>query len=79
MRNLESEAFALLALRRTLLQLAVLGVAAAIALRWIAPESGTLALWCALAPLSAVAVHCRTLLASLLPAWMRHLGMLGRC
>jgi hypothetical protein len=71
MRHLESENFALLALRRTLLQLAVVGVAAAIALRWIAPDSGTLALWCAMAPLSACAVNGRSLFAALLPTRFR--------
>ncbi len=79
MRHLESETFALLALRRTLLQLAVVGVVAAMALRWTAPDSGTLALWCALAPLSAFAVHCRSLLVSLLPARVRRAGTLRRC
>jgi hypothetical protein len=73
MQTHESETFALLALRRTLLQLAVLGVAAAVALPWIAPGSDTVAFWCALAPLSACTVHSRSLLASLLP--MRRVRM----
>ena len=76
MRILESETSALLALRRTLLQLSVLGVTVAICLRWIAPDAGTLALWCALVPLSACAVHCRSLFASLLPLRTRRARVL---
>ncbi|HEY2345349.1 MAG TPA: hypothetical protein VGH80_05620 [Xanthomonadaceae bacterium] len=55
---LEDEA--LLALRRTLWQLAVVGVAAAIAIERLAPDAGLVALWCVLVPLSALAVHFRS-------------------
>ncbi|HTA65943.1 MAG TPA: hypothetical protein VK753_10605 [Xanthomonadaceae bacterium] len=49
----------LLALRRTLWQLAVVGVAAAVAIDRIAPDARALAIWCALVPFSALAVHLR--------------------
>jgi hypothetical protein len=54
-----SETPALLALRRTLWQLAILGIAIAATLTRIAPQSDALALWCALIPLSALAMHFR--------------------
>jgi short subunit dehydrogenase-like uncharacterized protein len=57
---------ALLALRRTLWQLAFVGFLAAAILVRIAPESGALALWCVLLPLSALAVHFRQVLLNLL-------------
>lgn len=66
MRPIPSETRALLALRRSVLQLAVLGTAIALVLPWIAPGLGTLALWFALAPLSACAANCRTLPAAIL-------------
>lgn len=50
---------ALLALRRTLWQLAVVGSMAAIAIAWLAPAAHAAALWCVLAPLSALTVHYR--------------------
>jgi hypothetical protein len=50
---------ALLALGRSLWQLAIVGVWVAIALvRWW-PDASALALWCVLAPLSALATHYR--------------------
>jgi hypothetical protein len=49
----------LLALRRTLWQLAVVGVAAAVAMDRIAPDARAAAIWCALVPLSALAAHFR--------------------
>ncbi|MBS0214005.1 MAG: hypothetical protein JSR26_12660 [Proteobacteria bacterium] len=50
---------ALLALRRSLWQLAMLGVVMAILLPLALPGTGTIALWCALAPLAALATHYR--------------------
>ena len=61
-----TESPALLALRRTLWQLAILGIATATTLARIAPDSGSLALWCVLIPLSALAVHFRQTLLNLL-------------
>ena len=49
----------LLALRRTLWQLAVVGVVAAIATQRVAPDTHAVALWCVLVPLSALAAHFR--------------------
>jgi hypothetical protein len=57
---------ALLALRRTLWQLAFVGIAIAVAIARIAPESGTIALWCVLIPLSALAAHYRYTLLDML-------------
>lgn len=57
---------ALLALRRTLWQLAIIGIATAATLARIAPDSDSLALWCVLIPLSALAVHFRQPLLNLL-------------
>ena len=57
---------ALLALRRTLWQLAFVGIVAAAILVRIAPGSGALASWCVLVPLSALAVHFRLVLRNLL-------------
>ncbi|HEV2607863.1 MAG TPA: hypothetical protein VGT79_07765 [Xanthomonadaceae bacterium] len=57
---------ALLALRRTLWQLAFVGIVAAAVLARIAPDSGALASWCVLVPLSALAVHFRQALLNLL-------------
>ncbi len=54
-----SESPRLLALRRTLWQLSVLGIGAAATLAQRAPQFGTFALWCALIPLSALATHYR--------------------
>jgi hypothetical protein len=63
----DSETPALLALRRTLWQLAVVGIAVAVAIVRIAPELGTIAFWSVLIPLSAlVAYYRRTLLNMLL-------------
>ena len=62
----DADAPALLALRRTLWQFAILGIAAAATLARIAPQSGTLALWCVLVPLSALAAHFRHALLNLL-------------
>jgi short subunit dehydrogenase-like uncharacterized protein len=60
---------ALLALRRTLWQLAFVGiVAAAISIR-VAPDSGALAWWCVLVPLNALAVHFRHVLLNLLQSY----------
>lgn len=50
---------ALLALRRTLWQLAVVGVVSASVIAAIAPEAQAIALWCVLAPLAALATHFR--------------------
>ncbi|MDP4157947.1 MAG: hypothetical protein Q8929_20160, partial [Bacillota bacterium] len=63
----DSETPALLALRRTLWQLAFLGILAAAAVARIAPQSGVIALWCALVPLSALAAHFRSTLLDMLP------------
>ena len=57
---------AVLALRRTLWQLAFVGIAAAAILARIAPDSSALASWCALLPLSALALHYRRALLGLL-------------
>jgi hypothetical protein len=57
---------ALLALRRTLWQLAFVGIMAAAILVRVAPDSGALASWCVLVPLTALAVHFRAALFSLL-------------
>jgi len=56
---------ALVALRRTLWQLAAVGIVAALAIEWLATDAGALALWCALVPLCALAAHFRQELASL--------------
>ena len=61
-----SETPALLALRRTLWQLAILGLAAAVTITRIAPHSGLLAAWCALIPLTALMTHYRHTFAALL-------------
>ena len=68
MNILQPASEALLALRRTLFQLAALGLIVALGLWKFAPGSGAAALWCALVPLSACAAHCRSLPAALLPA-----------
>lgn len=60
------ETSALLALRRTLWQLALVGIVAAAILARIAPDSGALASWCVLLPLSALTVHFREALLNLL-------------
>jgi len=57
---------ALLALRRTLWQLAFVGIVAAAILVRVAPNSGALASWCVLGPLSALAVHFRHTLLNLM-------------
>jgi len=57
---------ALLALRRTLWQLAFVGIVAAAILTRIAPDAHALAAWCVLVPLSALAVHFRHPLLDLL-------------
>ncbi len=60
----------LLALQRTLWQLAVLGIGAAATLTQRAPQFGAIALWCALIPLSALATHYRrTLLHAVSTRW----------
>ena len=64
--NPEDEA--LLALRRTLWQLAFVGIVAAAILVRVASDSGALASWCVLVPLSALAVHFRQSLLNLLQA-----------
>jgi len=61
-----TETPAVLALRRTLWQLAFVGVVAGSVIARIAPDSGALAAWCALVPLSALAVHYRQALLCLL-------------
>jgi len=61
-----SETRALLVLRRTLLQLAFVGGATAGALARLAPQFDLLAIWCVLVPLSALTVHFRQVLLSLL-------------
>lgn len=66
-----SEDEALLALRRTLWQLGVMGLAAAVAVEGMVPDAGAVALWCVLAPLSALAVHFRHELRALWPARRR--------
>jgi len=62
----DPEAPALLALRRTLWQLAFVGIVAAVVLVRVAPGSGALASWCVLVPLTALAVHFRQVLFNLL-------------
>jgi hypothetical protein len=57
---------ALLALRRTLWQLAFVGIATAVAVARIAPQFDLFALWCVLVPLSALTVHFRQALLNLL-------------
>jgi hypothetical protein len=57
---------AVLALRRTLWQLAFVGIVTAALLARIAPGSGALASWFLLLPLSALAVHYRQALLDLL-------------
>lgn len=52
-------AFALLALRRTLWQLAILGAASAIAIGALADAPGVLPAWLILLPISALLVHHR--------------------
>lgn len=61
-----TETSALLALRRSLWQLAILGIATAATLVRIAPGFDAFALWCVLVPLSALAVHFRHRLSSLM-------------
>jgi hypothetical protein len=62
----DSETPALLALRRTLWQLAFVGFAVAVAIARIAPGLGTIALWCVLIPLSALMAHYRYALLDML-------------
>ena len=50
---------ALLALRRTLWQLAVVGLATGIATTRLAPDAAAVAAWCVLVPLCALLVHFR--------------------
>lgn len=57
---------ALLALRRTLWQLAFVGIAIAVTLARTAPQFDLLALWCVLIPLSALAAYFRQTLFNLL-------------
>ena len=52
-------AFALLALRRTLWQLAIVGAASAVALGTLADAPGVLPAWLILLPISALLVHHR--------------------
>jgi len=61
-----SDTPALLALRRTLWQLAFVGVTTAAAFVRIAPQFDMLALWCVLVPLTALTVHFRDTLLGLL-------------
>ena len=61
-----SETPALLALRRTLWQLAFVGVAISVTLARVAPQPDALALWCTLVPLAALATHYRHALLDLL-------------
>ena len=63
-----SETPALLALRRTLWQLAVLGIAIAAALACSARQFDALPTWCVLVPASALAMHYRQALANALLA-----------
>ena len=57
---------ALLALRRTLWQLAILGVASAIAIGVLVDASGVLPAWLLLTPITALLVHHRHALLALL-------------
>ena len=52
-------AFALLALRRTLWQLAIVGAASAVALATLADAPGVMPAWLILMPISALLVHHR--------------------
>ena len=70
-----SETLALLALRRTLWQLAFVGIVAAAILVRVAPDSRALAAWCILVPLNALAVHFRHVLRRLLPTRRRSAGI----
>jgi len=59
---------ALLALRRTLWQLAILGIASAIAIGILAKTPGVLPTWLLLAPIAALLVHHRETLLALVRA-----------
>ncbi|MBS0194985.1 MAG: hypothetical protein JSR34_12175 [Proteobacteria bacterium] len=61
MKSLQSacEDETLLALRRSLWQLAFAGMAAAVVIAQLLPTAGVAAAWCALAPLAALATHYR--------------------
>jgi len=65
------ETFAVQALRRTLWQLAFVGLATAAAIVRIAPDSRALASWCVLIPLCALAMHFRHRLLDLLSTHRR--------
>ncbi len=62
------ETSAVQALRRTLWQLAFVGIATALTLSRLAPDSAALASWCVLIPLCALVVHFRSALFNLLQA-----------
>ena len=67
-----SETPAVLALRRTLWQLAILGIGIAATLAWIVPQSDALALWCVLIPVSALAMHFRHALWNAMSSGLAH-------